>query len=66
MSHEPIAERIRRHLIGLKMPRALEALQTVQSQIEQGQGGFKSEVQRLLMNCRIALMGTRQSGGIDL
>ena len=33
MSHEPVAERIRRHLIGLKMPRALEALQTVQSQI---------------------------------
>jgi hypothetical protein len=37
MSHSPVAERIRRHLIGLKMPRALEALQTVQSQIEQGQ-----------------------------
>lgn len=29
MSHEAIAERIRRHLIGLRMPRALEALQTV-------------------------------------
>jgi DNA replication protein DnaC len=37
MSHSPVAERIRRHLIGLRMPRALEALQTVQSQIEQGQ-----------------------------
>lgn len=37
MSHSSVAERIRRHLIGLRMPRALEALQTVQSQIEQGQ-----------------------------
>lgn len=37
MSHEPIVERIRRHLIGLKMPRALEALHAVQAQIEQGQ-----------------------------
>lgn len=37
MSHSPVAERIRRHLIGLRMPRALEALQTVQSQIGQGQ-----------------------------
>jgi hypothetical protein len=37
MNHEPIAERVRRHLIGLSMPRALEALQTVQSQLEQGQ-----------------------------
>ena len=37
MSHQPVTEQIRRHLIGLRMPRALEALQTVQSQIEQGQ-----------------------------
>jgi hypothetical protein len=37
MSHSPIAERIRSHLIGLRMPRALEALQAVQTQIEQGQ-----------------------------
>ena len=29
-------ERIRRHLVGLKMPRALEALQMTLSRIEQG------------------------------
>ena len=48
MSHEPIAERIRRHLIGLKMPRALEALQTVQSQIEQGQLTALEAIEALL------------------
>jgi DNA replication protein DnaC len=31
------ADRIRRHLVGLKMPRALEALQTTLSRIEQGE-----------------------------
>ena len=30
------------------------------------QGGFKSEVQRLLMNWRIGLMGTSQGGSKDL
>ncbi len=48
MSYEPIAERIRRHLIGLKMPRALEALQTVQSQIEQGQLTALEAIEALL------------------
>ena len=48
MSHEPVAERIRRHLIGLKMPRALEALQTVQSQIEQGQLTALEAIEALL------------------
>lgn len=31
------ADRIRRHLVGLRMPRALEALQTTLSRIEQGE-----------------------------
>ena len=31
-------DRIRRHLVGLKMPRALEALQMTLSRIEQGEG----------------------------
>lgn len=48
MSHEPIAERIRRHLIGLRMPRALEALQTVQLQIEQGQLTALEAIEMLL------------------
>ena len=48
MSHEAITERIRRHLIGLKMLCALGALQTVQSQIEQGQLTALEAIEALL------------------
>jgi DNA replication protein DnaC len=41
-------ERIRRHLVGLKMPRALEALQTTLSRIEQGQVTALEAIETLL------------------
>lgn len=41
-------ERIRRHLVGLKMPRALEALQTTLSRIEQGQVTALEAIEALL------------------
>lgn len=47
MSHS-VAERIRSHLVGLKMPRAIEALQTVQAQIEQGQMTALEAIEALL------------------
>jgi hypothetical protein len=42
------ADRIRRHLVGLKMPRALEALQTTLSRIEQGEVSALKAIERLL------------------
>ncbi len=39
---------IRRHLVGLKMPRALEALQTTLSRIEQGQLSALQAIESLL------------------
>lgn len=48
-------ERIRRHLVGLKMPRALEALQTSLSRIEQGDLSALEVIDacsaRFLVNC---------------
>lgn len=41
-------ERIRRHLIGLKMPRALEALQMTLSRIEQGELSALEAIESLL------------------
>jgi DNA replication protein DnaC len=41
-------ERIRRHLVGLKMPRALEALQTTLARIEQGQVSALEAIETLL------------------
>ena len=41
-------ERIRRHLVGLKMPRALEALQTTLSRIEQGEVTALEAIEALL------------------
>lgn len=41
-------ERIRRHLVGLKMPRALEALQTTLSRIEQGEVTALEAIETLL------------------
>ncbi len=41
-------ERIRRHLVGLKMPRALEALQTTLSRIEQGELSALEAIDALL------------------
>jgi len=41
-------ERIRRHLVGLRMPRALEALQTTLSRIEQGQVTALEAIEALL------------------
>ena len=41
-------ERIRRHLVGLKMPRALEALQTTLSRIEQGEVSALEAIEALL------------------
>jgi len=41
-------DRIRRHLVGLKMPRALEALQTTLSRIEQGQVSALEAIEALL------------------
>ncbi len=48
MSHDSMTERIRGHLIGLRMPRALEALPGVQSQIEQGQLTALEAIEALL------------------
>jgi DNA replication protein DnaC len=42
------ADRIRRHLVGLKMPRALEALQTTLSRIEQGEVSALEAIETLL------------------
>jgi DNA replication protein DnaC len=42
------AERIRRHLVGLRMPRALEALQTTLSRIEQGEVSALEAIESLL------------------
>jgi DNA replication protein DnaC len=42
------AERIRRHLLGLRMPRALEALQTTLSRIEQGEVSALEAIESLL------------------
>ena len=39
---------IRRHLVGLKMPRALETLQTTLSRIEQGQVTALEAIEALL------------------
>lgn len=41
-------ERIRRHLVGLKMPRALEALQTTLARIEQGEVTALEAIETLL------------------
>lgn len=41
-------ERIRRHLVGLRMPRALEALQTTLSRIEQGEVTALEAIEALL------------------
>lgn len=41
-------ERIRRHLVGLKMPRALETLQTTLSRIEQGEVTALEAIEALL------------------
>ena len=41
-------DRIRRHLVGLKMPRALEALQTTLSRIEQGEVSALEAIETLL------------------
>ena len=41
-------ERIRRHLVGLRMPRALEALDTVVQQLERGQIGAIEAIDTLL------------------
>ena len=41
-------DRIRRHLVGLKMPRALEALQTTLSRIEQGEVTALEAIEALL------------------
>lgn len=41
-------DRIRRHLVGLKMPRALEALQTTLSRIEQGEVTALEAIESLL------------------
>lgn len=41
-------ERIRRHLVGLTMPRALEALQTTLERIEQGQFSALEAIETLL------------------
>jgi len=41
-------EQIRRHLVGLKMPRALEALQTTLSRIEQGEFSALQAIESLL------------------
>lgn len=41
-------ERIRRHLVGLKMPRALEALQTTLARIEQGEVTALEAIEALL------------------
>jgi DNA replication protein DnaC len=41
-------ERIRRHLVGLKMPRALEALQMTLSRIEQGEVTALEAIETLL------------------
>lgn len=41
-------DRIRRHLVGLKMPRALEALQTTLSRIEQGEVSALEAIEALL------------------
>jgi DNA replication protein DnaC len=45
---ELLTERIRNHLIGLKMPRALEALQVTLSRIEQGHIGALEALEALL------------------
>lgn len=42
------ADRIRKHLIGLKMPRALETLQTTLAQIEQGEVSALEAIEALL------------------
>ncbi len=41
-------DRIRKHLIGLKMPRALETLQTTLGQIEQGEVSALAAIEALL------------------
>lgn len=41
-------ERIRRHLVGLKMPRALETLQTTLARIEQGEVTALEAIETLL------------------
>jgi DNA replication protein DnaC len=48
MSSEFITDHIRAHLIGLRMPRALEALPTVLSQIEQDQLTALEAIETLL------------------
>jgi hypothetical protein len=45
---EPPIERIRRHLIGLRMPRALETLDHLVQQIERGQIGSIEAIEMLL------------------
>jgi len=42
------AERIRQHLVGLKMPRALEALHATLSRIEQGEVSALEAIETLL------------------
>lgn len=48
MSHANTTERIRRHLVGLKMPRALETLQTTLARIEQGEVTALEAIEALL------------------
>ena len=48
MSHPNTTERIRRHLVGLKMPRALETLQTTLARIEQGEVTALEAIEALL------------------
>jgi DNA replication protein DnaC len=45
---ESTVERIRRHLVGLKMPRALETLQLTLSRIEQGEASALEAIDALL------------------
>lgn len=48
MSGGATTERIRRHLVGLKMPTALEALQATLSRIEQGEVTALEAIEALL------------------
>ena len=43
-----VLEQVRRHLVGLKMQRALETLDAVLRQLEQGELSFLEAMERLL------------------
>ena len=59
-------ERIRRHLVGLRMPRALEALDAVVKQLERGQIGAIEAIETLLAEVLTVREGRRIKAALQM